>query len=121
MEKKMFFNASYQIFEAAKKLRENQTHAEKILWNYLKNKPFGYNFRRQHPMSTYIADFYCHPLRLIIEVDGGIHETEWVKQYDKDRQEFLEDNGIFFLRFTNNDIEKNLIDVISKIEEYIRN
>jgi imidazole glycerol-phosphate synthase subunit HisF len=121
MEKKMFLNASYLIFETAKKLRENQTVAEKILWDYLKQKPYGYNFRRQHPISTFIADFYCHPLKLIIEIDGGIHEIEKIKRYDKDRQEFLEDNGIDFLRFTNNEVEKNPEEVISKIEGYIRN
>jgi imidazole glycerol-phosphate synthase subunit HisF len=121
MERKMFLNASHIIFETAKKLRQNQTESEKILWSYPGTKPFGYNFRRQYPLSTFIADFYCHPLKLIIEIDGRIHETEAVKKYDKERQEFLEANGIAFLRFTNEEVESNLSQVILKIQEYIRN
>jgi cyclase len=120
MEKSMFYGASPTIFENAKKLRENQTNAEKILWEYLKQKPYGFNFRRQHPLSTFVADFYCHPMRLIIEVDGGIHEMPAVKQYDKDRQEFLESNGIQFLRFTNDEVETNLSSVASRIEAFVQ-
>ena len=114
----MFLNASYTIFETAKSLRNNQTNTEKQLWDYLKQKPHGYNFRRQHPISTYIADFYCHPLKLIIEIDGGYHLKKEEQNYDKNRQEILEGHGIRFLRFTNDEIEKEIKSVIAKIEEY---
>src|ERR1700749_4395865 len=108
MEKKMFLNASHTIFEAAKTLRENQTEAEKALWNYLKQKPLGYKFRRQHPISIYIADFYCHALKLIIEIDGMIHANIDVCGNDVERQKKLEADGIKFLRFTNEQVEKKL-------------
>lgn len=70
MEKKMFLGAHPIIFENAKALRNNLTNAEIKLWGCLKTKPMGYKFRRQHPMSIFIADFYCHALKLIIEADG---------------------------------------------------
>ncbi len=55
-------------------------HAESILGGYLKTKPFGLKFRRQHPYSVYILDFYCHKLKLVIEVDGSIHYIDTVKE-----------------------------------------
>jgi len=120
MEKKMFLNASRIIFETAKRLREKQTEAEKILWEYLRKWPLGYKFRRQHALSKYIADFYCHALKLVIEVDGEIHEIEVIKKQDEERQRFLEDNGLRFLRFTNDEVKTNLGNVIRDIEDYIR-
>jgi cyclase len=121
MEKKMFLDASFVIFANAKKLRDNPTNAEATLWTYLKQKQSGYKFRRQHPLSTFIADFYCHELKLIIEVDGGIHKETSVAKYDADRQKYLEDMGISFLRFTNEEVEINISTVIQKIETHIIN
>ena len=115
----MFLKASYLIFGQAKKLREDLTPAELILWSYLKQKPLGYKFRRQHPISTYIVDFYCHPLKLIIEVDGNIHENADIAKYDKERQEYLESQGLNFLRFTNKEVDKELDNVILVVEKYI--
>jgi cyclase len=119
MERKMFLNASPEIFANAKNLRNNQTRAEKILWDYLKQKPLGYKFRRQHPLKTYIADFYCHSLKLVIELDGEVHTEEEVLKYDIDRQQFLENMELKFLRFTNSEIENYLGLVIKKIEDYL--
>jgi len=119
MDKKMFLDASYVIFEQAKKLRADSTHAEDMLWQYLKQKPLGYKFRRQHPLKTFIVDFYCHALKLVIEVDGDVHSDRRVAQYDKDRQEYLESQGLNFLRFTNERVEKNMASVMVKIEKYI--
>lgn len=65
-KRKMIFGAGSILFENAKALRKSLTHAEMILWNYLKMKPSEYKFRRQHPIGNYIADFYCHHLKLII-------------------------------------------------------
>ena len=59
------------MYQRARELRNNSTHAEIILWGYLKAKPLGYKFRRQHPYAIYILDFYCHSLKLCIEVDGN--------------------------------------------------
>ena len=119
MERKMYLGAPNVIFENAKALRANQTAAEIHLWDYLKLKPLGFRFRRQHPIKLYIADFYCHSLKLIIEVDGEIHDLKEVKQNDNERQKFLEDEGIFFLRFTNDEIKQNFVNVKTKIENYL--
>jgi very-short-patch-repair endonuclease len=71
----MFYNAKPHIFEKANDLRKNLTEAEKILWFYLKkNKILGFRLKAQHPIERFIADFYCHNLKLVIEIDGGIHE-----------------------------------------------
>src|SRR4051812_19061507 len=119
MKRKMFLGANTKVFENARALRENLTHSELLLWSYLRQKPGGYKFRRQHPISIYIADFYCHPLKLIIEIDGGIHKDSDAQKRDKERQSNLESEGIFFLRFTNDAIEKNLENVIKTIGNFI--
>lgn len=85
-ENNMFYGAGSNIFEKATQLRKNMTSAEKMLWERLKNKQvLNYKFRRQHPLANFIADFYCHKAKLIIEVDGGIHETAEQKEYDLGR------------------------------------
>ena len=99
MEQRMFFGASRIIFENARGLRKKMTEAEKILWGYLKTKPNGYKFRRQHPLGFYIADFYCHKLKLVIEVDGSIHDIEEVKLNDAIRQKLFEKEGLTVMRF----------------------
>ena len=120
MKKTLFLGASNLIFEKAKELRNNMTASELILWGYLKDSPYGHKFRRQHPISNYVADFYCHSLKLIIEVDGSVHESDINQQSDAERQLDLESKGICFLRFTNNEIEKHLENVVQIIENYIR-
>lgn len=88
---------------------------ERKLWSVLRAKKLkGLKFRRQHGIGPYIVDFYCHELKLIIEVDGSSHdETE---QYDSNREEFLMAQGFNILRFTNKDVLHNLAGVIEKIE-----
>lgn len=72
-KQKMFLGASHLIFQNAERLRYNMTAAETLLWGHLKGNQLGFKFRRQHPNSIYIADFYCHHHKLIIEIDGSIH------------------------------------------------
>ncbi len=115
----MFLGANSNVFENARLLRENLTHAEILLWSYLKHKPLGYKFRRQHPISIYIADFYCHSLKLIIEIDGKIHTDIDIQKRDRERQKYLESEGISFMRFTNENVEKHLDDVIMEIEGFL--
>ena len=75
-----------KIFSNAMELRRTMTEAEIILWNELRNKKLnGYKFRRQHPIKNYVADFYCHEARLVVEVDGEIHKDESTKEYDEKR------------------------------------
>ncbi|HTM94176.1 MAG TPA: endonuclease domain-containing protein [Flavisolibacter sp.] len=120
MRKKMFSGADNFLFERASNLRKQQTFAEEILWNYLRTKPFGFKFRRQHPYSIYILDFYCHQLKLAIEVDGSIHNEAGVKQNDEIRQKQLEEEGLTFLRFSNNQIKLRPEDVVNRIEIFLK-
>ncbi|MGN6163632.1 MAG: endonuclease domain-containing protein [Flavisolibacter sp.] len=120
MKRKMFAGADQLLFQRARALRSQQTFAEELLWNYLRTKPCGFKFRRQHPFSNYILDFYCHALRLAIEVDGSIHMQEEVKNNYEQRQKQLEEQGLVFLRFTNSEIKLHLEKVIQQIEIYLR-
>lgn len=104
MDSKMHAGAQKPLFQRARELRDNATHAEEIVWGYLKTKPFGIKFRRQHPYLVYILDFYCHSLKLVIEVDGSIHKLEEVKKKDVERQRVLEKDGLKIVRFTNDEI-----------------
>ena len=79
----------------------------------------GYTFNRQKPLGKYIVDFYCKPLKLVIEVDGGYHEEEEQKIKDSDRQQVLEEIGLNFLRFTEKEVRKNIDSVLRVIESYI--
>ena len=78
----MFLNADPLIFKNAEVLRRNMTSSESLLWEYLKNNQLGEKFRRQDPIGIYIADFYCHKHKLIIELDGGIHNDPEVAAND---------------------------------------
>lgn len=69
----MFLGADRLIFQNAYALRGSMTDAETLLWGYLKGSQLGAKFRRQHPIGIYIADFYCHQRKLIIELDGSVH------------------------------------------------
>lgn len=116
----MFLNANHLVFELAKDLRRNMTDAEKLLWYRLKDGIHGLKFRRQHPINCYIADFYCHKLKLIIEIDGSIHDTPEGKWYDEQRENDLRQWGYQIIRFTNDDvklsIEKVLLTIHQKVE-----
>ena len=79
----------------------------------------GYTFNRQKPLNRYIVDFYCKPLNLVIEVDGGYHEAETQKIKDKERQQVLENMGLNFLRFTDSEVRKDIDNVLKAIENYI--
>ena len=115
----MFYGALPIHFELAKQLRDNQTEAEVFLWDHLGMlKISGARFKRQHPILYFIADFYCHKAKLIIEVDGGYHNLPEQFLYDSNRDYELEELGLKVIRFTNeqvfNDVE-NVLDII-KVE-----
>ena len=78
-------------------------------------------FRRQHLVSIYIADFYCHSKKLILEIDGNIHHLPEVKANDEIRQKDLEELGIMVIRFTNKDISNNLEATLKIIERVLNN
>jgi very-short-patch-repair endonuclease len=100
----MFEGSQYLIFELAKDLRRNMTHEETVLWMHLKASVNGLKFR-QHPIGIYIGDFYCHKIKLIIEVDGKIHDKEENKNYDKQREDDLRRLGYTIIRFKNEEIK----------------
>lgn len=96
------------------------TQPETILWSKLKSKNiYGYKFRRQQPIFDYIVDFFCHELKLIVEVDGEIHALIENADSDKKRENIFRTNGYHILRFTNFDIHNDIETVIDKIKEYI--
>ena len=116
----MWKGASAQIFANASALRESMTKSEKLLWEELKGKKFlGLKFRRQHPVLVYIADFYCHSLSLIIEIDGGYHLNENQQTKDKERTKALNFNGIEVVRFTNEEVENDMIGVLKTLGELV--
>ena len=119
-EPSMFYGASFLIFERAKALRNITTESENLLWNHIKGKQLGVKFRRQHPLSNYIADFYCHELRLIIELDGAVHNQADVIANDIERQKQLEELGLTVIRFTNNELYQNINQVLDKIKHTIQ-
>ena len=116
----LYLNTEQKIRKYAKTLRKNETNAEKILWKLLKSRKCeGLKFRRQHPMHYYVADFYCHEERLIIELDGGIHSEQNIKEQDENRTAELERHGIRILRFSNEQVINNVVEVLSKIKEFV--
>ncbi len=115
----MFEGASHLIFANAKHLRKNMTAAETVLWMHLKNGINGFKTRRQHPIGLYIADFYCHKVKLIVEVDGSIHNNADIKEADELRQKELERWGYTIMRFTNQQVMEGVEEVIKVITEKI--
>ncbi|UPT66621.1 MAG: endonuclease domain-containing protein [Sphingobacteriales bacterium JAD_PAG50586_3] len=120
MATEMHGDAVPKIFENARVLRKELTFAEKVLWNEIRSRKLnGYKFRRQHVISLYIADFYCHESKLAIELDGGYHNTKDRIELDKLRTEVLNDFGITVLRFTNIEVLDNLDFVIETIKTHL--
>ncbi len=120
VEKEMYFGARPELFRLALKMRKKPTEAEATLWKHLKKlRHEGYIFRRQHPIDFYIADFYCHKIKLIIEVDGEIHNNSVVIEHDMGRAGELERFGITIIRFSNNQIFNNIDLVIKQINKSI--
>ena len=117
---KMSFGADRLIYQRAFDLRNQMTPAEMLLWGHLKGKQLGVRFRRQHPLGTYIADFYCHQCQLVIELDGGIHLKPEVIANDIERQHNLESDGLTVIRFTNEQLFQNIHQVLNIIKQHIK-
>jgi very-short-patch-repair endonuclease len=108
-----------KLLDRRKELRKRQTKQEEKLWWYLKDKRLGFKFRRQHSVGGYILDFYCKEKRLIIEIDGGIHQTKENSEYDKIRDKFFTELDYKVLRFRNGEVEENIKRVIEKIKFFL--
>ncbi len=115
----MFYGASHLIFQKAEELRNRMTPAEEILWKHIHINQWHLKFRRQHPIANYVADFYCHGIKLVIELDGGIHEVEEVKICDELREKNMKDLGLTVLMFKNEEIITDCKSVLRKIDEVI--
>jgi len=104
----------------ARKLRNNSTLSEILLWEELKNrKMLGFKFLRQKPIGDYIVDFFCNKLKLVIEIDGDSHREENFT-YDMKRQKWLESKGLTVLRFDDLEVKKDMNNVLMAIESWIR-
>ena len=116
----MKINYNPRLKEFARKLRNNSTRSEIRLWQYLKGKKMmGYDFHRQKPIEDYIVDFFCNKLKLAIELDGYTHTFEEIVEKDEIKQERLEKLGITVLRFSDEDIMKNMEGVLFVIRRFI--
>jgi very-short-patch-repair endonuclease len=111
--------ANKTIQARAKELRFNQTAAERLLWNHLRNRQVNnLKFRRQHPIGHYIADFYCAEAKTIIEIDGDTHFDR--VEYDQKRTFWLEEQGFSVMRFTNDQVLNSTDEVLRLIAEECR-
>jgi len=100
--------------QLAKDLRKNMTPEEQALWKRLRgNQLHSLHFRRQQVIDGFIADFYCHAGRLVVEVDGGVHEDQ--REYDAERDRIMTSRGLRVFRVTNEEIQQNLEGVLERI------
>jgi very-short-patch-repair endonuclease len=109
---------SQTLLDRRRELRQTQTKAEEILWFELRNNKLGAKFKRQNSIGGYITDFYCQKYKLIVELDGEVHNTTEAKEYDEVRDKFFTSLGYKVLRFPNSEVEdKNKIEeVLEKIK-----
>ena len=100
----------------ARSLRRHQTDAEALVWFHLRSRRFmNLRFRRQHPIGPYFADFACVDIKLIVELDGGQHNTEAGRHRDSARSDFLAAQGFVVLRFWDNDVLRTPMSVLGAI------
>jgi very-short-patch-repair endonuclease len=112
------YRSTPKIMRQAGELRRELTPAEHKLWSALRSDQLGVNFRRQHAIGPYIADFCCIQKKLIVELDGSQHLEQ--AEYDRQRTEFLQSKGYRVLRFWNNDVMNDLNGVVSVIQEALK-
>ena len=104
----------------ARELRQQSTEAEQKLWTLLRNRQLqGNKFRRQHAIAGYVADFYCHESKLVIELDGNFHNNPGAKVYDRSRTALLNEMGISVLRFWNNELITDPAKVLQTISDHL--
>ncbi len=119
MRKPFHHDAPETTFRNARYLRRESTEVEQVLWSHLRDRGFGVKFRRQHPMATFVLDFYCHEKRLVVEVDGSGHD--WLDQatYDAWRTGELERLGCRVVRFRNEEVLHELERVLNELQQWV--
>lgn len=115
--REMFYGANANAFKKAGELRTSMTPSELALWEELKGKKLGLKFRRQHPIGHFIADFYCHELKLVVEVDGEIHQQKDQAEYDQGRDYEMKELGLNIIRLSNDQIRKDINGSVNKIKD----
>ena len=114
----MFIKYRHENVKRARSLRKESTKEKNHLWyDFLRDHRF--RFQRQKTIGSFIADFYCHEAKLVIEIDGSQHYTDEGKEYDQFRTEVLEEYGLTVIRFTNVQINKNFEGVCSFINRFL--
>jgi very-short-patch-repair endonuclease len=114
-----YFGASEEIIRRARELRKRMTRPEEKMWQLLRNRQFhNLKFRRQHPIGRFIVDFYCHELKLVVEIDGSIHDTEIQKERDESRTFMIEELGLKVIRFENQMVMNDVTKVLAEIEKH---
>jgi very-short-patch-repair endonuclease len=118
----LHLGTSDKIFSMAHSLRQEMTDAEKLLWKALRNRKLNnLKFRRQHPIGQFVADFYCHEAKLVVEVDGSIHRLANISERDEGRTFELNRKNIKVIRFTNEEIFGDINMVLEKIVQSVEN
>lgn len=119
-EDKTHKGAQARLFHYARENRQQDTEAEKILWKHLRNRKLkGFKFRRQSPVADFVADFFCVECNLVVEVDGKYHESIEQGQYDQGRTYELSELKIRVVRFTNDEVCKNIRFVLKEIVKHL--
>ena len=118
--KHLYQGTSAETHQRAIRLRRTETDAEKKLWLLLRNRQLlGRKFRRQHPFTDFIIDFYCHECKLGIELDGMHHYLPDTKEYDDARTRYIKEYGVTIIRFMNDQVMNETEKVLKKIAEVI--
>jgi very-short-patch-repair endonuclease len=106
------------LLQRAQELRKQQTPTEQIIWECLRDRRFlNAKFRRQHNIGQFIVDFYCRTAKLVIELDGEVHNSQKIE--DANRDEWMQAHGLIVLRFGNNEVLDNLGEVLGVIAEVL--
>lgn len=113
------FDNKQPDIDLRRKLRRKQTKAEQVLWYDIRNQKLGVIFRRQYQIQFYFADFYCHTLKLIVELDGTAHDNEEQQKHDQKRQRWLESMGYTVIRFRNEAILFDRGPVLDTLRQFI--
>jgi len=115
-----YYKSTPKIESRAKSLRRESTPAENLLWKIIRKRSVkGFKFRRQHPIKSFIVDFYCHSAGLVIELDGDVHQVGEIKAYDKERQDVLHKLGLTVLRFNNDEVFSDPGRIINTVEQHL--
>ena len=116
-EERVSQKAREGLIERARQMRKESTNAEALLWVRLRKRQLdGLKFRRQHIIQNFIFDFYCPRVKLVIEIDGPVHDVQ--EEYDQEREKILQELGYQMVRFKNSEVERNIDLVVARICDF---